>query len=62
MKGLEGWLALTRSKGESILIGDGIEVCVSRVKTNGRVVLAVRAPRGVLVLRKELLDKEPKNG
>jgi carbon storage regulator (csrA) len=46
-------LVITRKKGESILIGDDIEIIV--VKTDdGNVKLAINAPKNISVLRKEL--------
>jgi carbon storage regulator len=47
-------LVLTRRPGQSILIGDGIEVVVVRVEGD-RVVLGIEAPREVRVVRGELL-------
>lgn len=46
-------LVIGRKKGESILIGDDIEITVVKLD-DGQVKLAVSAPREVLVLRKEL--------
>jgi carbon storage regulator len=46
-------LVISRKKGESILIGNDIEITI--VKTDdGLVKLAISAPKEVLVLRKEL--------
>lgn len=46
-------LVIGRKKGESILIGNDIEITI--VKTDGGLVkLAISAPKEVLVLRKEL--------
>jgi carbon storage regulator len=46
-------LVITRKKGESILIGDDIEIVV--VKTDGGTVkIAINAPKNVTILRKEL--------
>jgi carbon storage regulator len=47
-------LVLTRRPGQSILIGDGIELVVVRVEGD-RVVLGIEAPRDVRVVRAELL-------
>jgi carbon storage regulator len=47
-------LVLTRRPGQSILIGDGVEVVVVRVEGD-RVVLGIEAPREVRVVRGELL-------
>ena len=46
-------LVVTRKKGESILIGDDIEISISAIE-NGSVKLAVKAPKDVQILRKEL--------
>ncbi len=47
-------LVLTRRPGQSILVGDGIELVVVRIEGD-RVVLGVDAPREVRVVRAELL-------
>ena len=47
-------LALTRRPGQSILIGDGIEVVVVRIEGD-RVVLGIDADRAVRIVRTELL-------
>ena len=55
-------LVVTRKKGESILIGNDIEISVSAIE-NGSVKLAVKAPKDVQILRKELyieVEKENK--
>lgn len=46
-------LILQRKTGESLLIGDGIEITVLSVET-GRVRLAIEAPKSVSILRSEL--------
>lgn len=46
-------LVITRKKGESILLGDDIEISISSID-NGTVKLAIKAPREVAILRKEL--------
>ena len=46
-------LILQRKEGESLLIGDEIEVTVLAVEA-GRVRLAIQAPRDVTILRSEL--------
>lgn len=49
-------LYITRRVGQSLMIGDGVEVIVDEVR--GRTVkLAVRHPAGVQVLRRELYDR-----
>ncbi|MEW8956203.1 carbon storage regulator CsrA [Clostridium sp.] len=46
-------LVLTRKKGESILIGDDIEITLVKVE-DGAVKISIKAPRDVQILRKEL--------
>lgn len=52
---MNGWLALGRRPGESILIGDDVEVAVVVIHKD-KVEIAIRAPRRVKVLRSELAD------
>jgi carbon storage regulator len=47
-------LVLTRRPGQSILIGDDVELHVVRVEGD-RVVLGITAPREIRVIRTELL-------
>lgn len=47
-------LVLSRKKGESILIGDGIEISVIKID-DGLVKLSINAPKEVSILRKELV-------
>jgi carbon storage regulator len=47
-------LVLTRRPGQSIQVGDGIELVVVRIEGD-RVVLGIDAPREVRVVRTELL-------
>lgn len=47
-------LVLTRRPGQSIVIGDGIELVVVRIEGD-RVVLGIDAPREIRVVRTELL-------
>jgi len=48
-------LVLSRKKGESIIIGDSIEVVV--LETSGESVrLGIRAPKNIEVYRKEVFD------
>ncbi len=53
-------LVITRKTSESILIGDDIEVVVSEIGAE-RVKLAIRAPKGVPILRRELVETEDVN-
>ncbi|WP_050606976.1 carbon storage regulator CsrA [Clostridium niameyense] len=46
-------LVVSRKKGESIIIGDNIEVTVVKLD-DGTVKLAIDAPRDITILRKEL--------
>lgn len=46
-------LVITRKKGESILIGDDIEITVVKVDDNS-VKVAISAPKDITILRKEL--------
>ena len=47
---------ITRKKGESILIGDDIEITVSKLE-DGSVKLAINAPKDIRILRKELFEE-----
>ena len=49
-------LVITRKKGESILIGDDIEITVSKIE-DGSVKLAIKAPKEKTILRKELFEE-----
>jgi carbon storage regulator len=46
-------LVIRRRAGESVLVGDSIEIEVLEVQA-GRVILGIHAPADVLLLRKEL--------
>ena len=46
-------LVITRKKGESLLIGDDIEITISKID-DGSVKIAIEAPREIRILRKEL--------
>jgi carbon storage regulator len=48
-------LILTRRPGESIQVGDNIEISILEIRGN-QVRLGINAPSDVLVLRSELLD------
>jgi carbon storage regulator len=57
-------LVLSRKEGESIIIGDGIEVKVVDIDGN-KVRIGIEAPRNVSVHRKEVYDamkREAKEG
>ncbi|KGM97006.1 carbon storage regulator [Clostridium novyi A str. 4552] len=56
-------LVVKRKKGESILIGDNIEINIVNID-NGAVKIAIEAPKEVTILRKELykeVQEENKN-
>lgn len=56
-------LVITRKKGESILIGEDIEITVVKVD-DGSVKLSIAAPKNITILRKELykeVTEENKN-
>lgn len=52
-------LVITRKKGETILIGDDIEIQVSKIE-DGSVKLAISAPKSKTILRKEVYEKVEK--
>ena len=52
-------LVVTRKQGESILIGDDIEISVSKTE-DGSVKIAIQAPREMAILRKELYKEVEK--
>ena len=52
-------LVITRKEGESILIGDDIEITISKI-SDGSPKIAINAPREMPILRKELY-KEVEN-
>lgn len=51
-------LVLSRRVGEIIHIGDDISLMVVRIGSNG-VRIGIEAPRGVTIVRKELVDQQP---
>lgn len=56
-------LVISRKKGESLLIGDDIEITVVKTDDNS-VKLSISAPKSVTILRKELykeVEQENKN-
>jgi carbon storage regulator len=46
-------LVIGRKKGESLLIGEDIEITIIKIE-NGSVKIAINAPKEVGILRKEL--------
>jgi carbon storage regulator len=49
-------LIITRKKGESLMIGDDIEITISKIE-DGSVKIGIKAPRDVTILRKELYEQ-----
>ena len=49
-----GTLCLSREVGESLLIGDQIEILVIRIR--GQVTMSVRAPKTLTIRRSELCE------
>ena len=47
---------ITRKKGESRMIGEDIEIVVSKIE-DGSVKIGIKAPKNVNILRKELLEE-----
>lgn len=54
-------LVLTRKVSQSIVIGDGIEVVVLEVRGE-QVRLGIKAPKNVVVHRKEIYDQISQEG
>lgn len=52
-------LIITRKKGESIMIGDDIEITISKID-DGSVKIGIEAPKNVNILRKELYEEVEK--
>ena len=50
-------LCITRKEGQSVMIGDGIEVTVHALGRT-QVKLLIKAPKEVRVLRSEILQRE----
>lgn len=49
-------LIITRKKGESLMIGDDIEIVISKID-DGSVKLGINAPKSIQILRKELYEE-----
>lgn len=49
-------LIITRKKGESLMIGEDIEIIISKIE-DGNVKIGIKAPKEVSVLRKELYEE-----
>ena len=50
-------LSLTRKTGDSILIGDSIRITITQIRGSA-VQLSIDAPRGVPIVRSELLARK----
>ncbi|MDK2562702.1 carbon storage regulator CsrA [Romboutsia sedimentorum] len=48
-------LVITRKKGESLLIGDDIEIKITKIE-DGSIKIAIDAPKDKIILRKEVYD------
>ena len=53
-------LIVTRKESESILIGDDIEVIVTEIGAE-RVKIGIRAPKGIPIIRSELMETKKLN-
>lgn len=49
-------LVINRKKGESLLIGDDIEIKIVKID-DGSVKIAIEAPKEKVILRKEVYEK-----
>lgn len=49
-------LIITRKKGESLMIGDDIEITISKIE-DGSVKIGINAPKNITILRKELYEE-----
>jgi carbon storage regulator (csrA) len=52
-------LIITRKKGESLMIGDDIEIVISKID-DGSVKIGIKAPKDVSILRRELYEEVEK--
>lgn len=52
-------LIITRKKGESLMIGDDVEIIVSKID-DGSVKIGIKAPKDVSILRKEIYEEVEK--
>jgi carbon storage regulator len=53
-------LVVSRKLSESIIIGDDIEVIITEIGSE-RVKIGIRAPKGIPIMRKELLETQELN-
>jgi carbon storage regulator len=49
-------LIITRKNGESLMIGDNIEITITKI-IDGSVKIGINAPKDVNILRKELYEE-----
>lgn len=49
-------LVISRKKGESLLIGEDIEITVEKIE-NSSVKISIKAPKEKVILRKEVYEK-----
>lgn len=49
-------LIITRKIGESLIIGDDIEITISKIQ-DGNVKIGIQAPRNISILRKEIYEQ-----
>lgn len=49
-------LIITRKKGESLMIGEDIEIIISKID-DGSVKIGIKAPKDISILRKELYEE-----
>ena len=52
-------LIITRKKGESIMVGDNIEIVISKIE-DGSVKIGINAPKDISILRKEIYEEVEK--
>lgn len=49
-------LVITRKIGESIIVGDNIEISITEIQ-RGKVKIAIDAPKSVSIFRKEIIEE-----
>lgn len=49
-------LIVTRKSGESVMVGDNIEITVSKIY-DGSVKIGIQAPKDITILRKEIYEQ-----
>ena len=52
----DNMLVISRKKGESLLIGDDIEITVEKIDSSS-VKISIKAPKEKVILRKEVYEK-----